>query len=382
LKFAYFNQLQMPKPWAGEDAEVQLYRHAMEQAVWAEAVGFDSYWQTEHHFYTEIGHSSAPEVFLAALAQRTSRIRLGLGVVVLPCNHPFRVAEQVATLDVLSDGRVELGTGRGASTYHIEAFGVSPEESKAVWRESLEVLCSLFVNDKFPGHKGTYYDLPARSLVPKPIQKPHPPIWVAATQPTTFAEAARLGIGVLGLTTISPEDLIPAIQAYRAAQQECVPVGGYANHQVSAYSICYLDEDDRRGRDIACAGARWYLGDNTAELQALRFGTIVGGQDNTYHEQIRDTVRDRLGIIRSRTNDQLIEDGIVIGGNPDTACRQIERYARIGIDQIMVMMQVGNTTHDQVMRSLELFGKHVISRFGDPTASPAPPAEPAPIAAS
>ena len=374
MKFAYFNQLQMPKPWDGEDAEVRLHQNAMEQAIWAEAVGFDSYWQTEHHFYTEIGHSSAPEVFLAALSQRTSRIRLGTGVVVLPCNHPFRVAEQVATLDVLSNGRVEFGTGRGASNYHIEAFGVTPDESKAIWRESLEAICSLFLNDRFPGHKGHYFELPARSLVPKPIQKPHPPIWVAATQPSTFEEAARMGIGVLGLTTIAPEDLIPAIRAYRDAQQDCKPIGGYANHQISAYSIAYIDDDDRRGREIACAGARWYLGENEAELQKVRFGTIVGGKDNVYHEQIKDTVRDRLGIVKSRTNDQLIEDGIVLGGSSDTVCRQLERYEKIGVDQIMLMTQVGYTTHDQVMRSLELVGKHVIPRFGDPS-GPAPAVE-------
>ena len=377
MKFGYFNQLQMPKPWPGEDAEVNLYRNAMEQAIHAEAVGFHSYWQTEHHFYTEIGHSSAPEVFLAALAQHTTTIRLGLGVVVLPCNHPFRVAEQIATLDQVSNGRVEFGTGRGASNYHIEAFGVSPEESREVWDESLRVICSLFLNDKFPGHQGKYYDLPARSLVPKPIQKPHPPIWVAATQPSTFETAARMGLGVLGLTTISPEDLIPAVQAYRAAEQDCRPVGGFANHQVSAYSICYVDTDDRRGRDIACAAARWYLGDNEAELQKVRFGTLVGGQDNVYHEQIRDTVRDRLGIIRSRTNDQLIEDGIVIGGNPDTVCRQLERYAKVGFDQIMLMIQAGYTTHDQIMRAQELLGTHVIPKFQERQAVAAPAGAPA-----
>ena len=159
MKFGYFNQLQMPKPWPNETAEVDLYRNALKQAIQAEAVGFNSYWMTEHHFYTEIGHSSAPEVFLSAVAQQTSTIRLGFGVVVLPCNHPFRVAEQVSTLDVLSNGRVEFGTGRGASIYHIEAFGVSPEESREVWLESLEAICALFLNDKFPGHDGKYFHM-------------------------------------------------------------------------------------------------------------------------------------------------------------------------------------------------------------------------------
>jgi alkanesulfonate monooxygenase SsuD/methylene tetrahydromethanopterin reductase-like flavin-dependent oxidoreductase (luciferase family) len=137
MKFALFNQLQMPKPWR-ENEEVLVYKEAIEEAVYAEAVGFDAYWQTEHHFYTEIGHSSAPEVVLAAISQRTSRLRLGLGVVVLPCNHPYRVAEYVSTLDVVSGGRVEFGTGRGASPYHVEAFGFSPSETKAVWEESLQ----------------------------------------------------------------------------------------------------------------------------------------------------------------------------------------------------------------------------------------------------
>ena len=132
MKFALFNQLQMPKPWR-ENAEVLMYKEAITEAIHAEAVGFDAYWQTEHHFYTEIGHSSAPEIVLAALSQRTLHLRLGLGVVVLPCNHPYRVVEYVSTLDIISDGRVEFGTGRGASAYHVEAFGCAPDESKAMW---------------------------------------------------------------------------------------------------------------------------------------------------------------------------------------------------------------------------------------------------------
>src|SRR6266511_2967701 len=157
MKFALFNQLQRPKPWR-ENEEVLVYKEAIEEAVYAEAVGFDAYWQTEHHFYTEIGHSSAPEVVLAAISQRTSRLRLGLGVVVLPCNHPYRVAEYVSTLDVVSGGRVEFGTGRGASPYHVEAFGFSPSETKAVWEESLQVICAMFLNDTFPGWHGKHYD--------------------------------------------------------------------------------------------------------------------------------------------------------------------------------------------------------------------------------
>jgi alkanesulfonate monooxygenase SsuD/methylene tetrahydromethanopterin reductase-like flavin-dependent oxidoreductase (luciferase family) len=271
MKFALFNQLQMPKPWR-ENAEVLMYREAIEEAVYAEAVGFDAYWQTEHHFYTEIGHSSAPEIVLAAISQRTVRLRLGLGVVVLPCNHPFRVAEYVSTLDVVSGGRVEFGTGRGASPYHVEAFGCAPSASKEVWEESLRVICSMFLHDPFPGWDGKYYhSLPPRDIIPKPVQKPHPPLWVAATSPSTFADAARLGMGVLGLVRLGLQQLKPAINAYREAIVQCDPVGGYVNHQIGAYAICGLDKDYSLGRDIAGAAARWYFGENQAALEAHRF---------------------------------------------------------------------------------------------------------------
>jgi alkanesulfonate monooxygenase SsuD/methylene tetrahydromethanopterin reductase-like flavin-dependent oxidoreductase (luciferase family) len=121
---------------------------------------------------------------------------------VLPCNHPYRVAEYVSTLDVVSDGRVDFGTGRGASSYHVEAFGHTPSETKAVWEEALRAICAMFLHDPFPGWQGKYYQLPQRDILPKPMQKPHPPLWVAATSPSTFAEAARLGLGVLGLVRL------------------------------------------------------------------------------------------------------------------------------------------------------------------------------------
>jgi alkanesulfonate monooxygenase SsuD/methylene tetrahydromethanopterin reductase-like flavin-dependent oxidoreductase (luciferase family) len=170
---------------------------------------------------------------------------------------------------------------------------------------------------------------------------------------------------VLGLTAIAPQDLETAVKAYRAAQKDCVPIGGVVNHRVAAFTLGFVDSDDRRGRDVACAGARWYLGDNNAELQAVRFNTVVQGATNRYHAEIIRKGQDRLGMIRSRTNDQLIEDGIVMGGNVDSVCRQIEKWAALGLDELLIMMQVGYTTHDQIMRALELFGEKVIPRFAE-----------------
>ena len=361
MKFGYFNQLQMPKPWR-ENGEVLLYKEAMKQAVHAESVGFDCYWQTEHHFYPEIGHSSSPELFLAALAQRTTTIRLGLAVVVLPCNHPYRVVEYVSTLDHLSDGRVEFGTGRGASPYHIEAFGVTSDESKEIWDESLDVICSMFLNDPFPGWQGKWYpDLLERHLVPKPVQKPHPPLWVAGSQPATYAEAARKGLGILGFNGTEPDEIEPSIRAYREVQAECTPVGGYANHQVATFIIGNINTDYTVGRDLACAAARWYAGDNDSELQRVRFGAHTG----EYYESQQATGQ-RPGVrpaILNRSNEDLIRDGLVIGGDVDSVCRGVERWAKLGVDQLLIMIQAGDTTHDEVMRALDLFGSKVLPEF-------------------
>jgi len=361
MKFGYFNQLQMPKPWP-ENGEVLLYKEAMEQAIHAESVGFEYYWQTEHHFYPEIGHSSSPELFLAALAQRTSIIRMGLAVVVLPVNHPFRVVEYVSTLDHLSDGRVEFGTGRGASPYHTEAFGVTSEQSKEVWAESLEVIAAMFLNDPFPGWQGDWYpDLPQRHLVPKPIQKPHPPLWVAGSQPSTYAEAAHKGLGILGLNGTEPAELGPSIKAYREAALGCSPVGGYANHQVATFAVGNIDADYTVGRDKACAAARWYAGDNDAELQRVRFGTHTGD----YYQGLQNTVS-RPGVreaVLKRSNDDLVQDGMVIGGDVDSVCRTLDRCQELGVDQILLMIQAGNTTHDDVIRAMDLFGSKVFPKF-------------------
>jgi len=202
----------------------QRIAEVVEEAVFADEMGFDFFGLAEVHF-SEVMTMSAPDVVLATIAARTERIRLRfVSTPLLAFNHPVRVAERAATLDILSNGRLDLGTGRGASWYHTEAFGVSIEQSRDVWDEALRVICGLFVSDTFPGHKGRYYEVPERKLVPKPVQKPHPPLWVAATNQATFTSAARAGLGVLGFTAVPPEELAPAVAAYRAAQADAARV--------------------------------------------------------------------------------------------------------------------------------------------------------------
>ena len=360
MKISYFSQLQMPRPWK-DNAEALLYQNAMEQAIYAESVGFETYWQTEHHFFPEIGHSSAPEIFLAALAMKTSKIRLGLGVVVLPVNHPYRVVEYVSTLDILSNGRVEFGTGRGSSGYHVEAFGLTPDESREVWQESLTIIRSMFLDDPFPGWNGTHFkNLAKRDIVPKPIQRPHPPIWVAASQNSTFEMAGKMGIGAMGFSPANPHELSTAVNSYRNASSESNQIVGSVNNRFAAFAICNVDKSYNVGRDRACDAARWYFGKNNAPVQKVRYGS----HDGKYHTEVPDVIPTRIeeGIL-ARSNDDLIREGIVLGGDPDSLCRGIEGRLETGIDELLLMVQAGNTTHDETMQALDLIGNKVIPKF-------------------
>lgn len=354
MKFGYMIQLQIPRPWS-ETSEREAHWNAIEQAVAAEKAGFDRIWITEQHFYVEIGHSACPDMVLAAISQRTERIRVGFGVIVLPCHHPFHVAERVSTLDILSNGRAEFGFGRGTAEYITEGFGVGADDARAYADESVEAILSMFEHDTFPGYKGQFFDLPSRQVVPRPIQKPHPPLWTAASNLESWARAAKRGLGVIGVTRLPPEEARPAVEAYWREIEASRPEdwdGQYANPSAGAFAIACCHDNDAVGRDIATSAARWYYGQNDAELNRLRFGSAAG-------------IKGVLATVKDRTDAELIDDAMVVGGDADTCSRVVERWADIGLDQMVFMMQAGNTTHEQVMRSIELIGEKVIPRFRD-----------------
>jgi alkanesulfonate monooxygenase SsuD/methylene tetrahydromethanopterin reductase-like flavin-dependent oxidoreductase (luciferase family) len=192
VKFGLMYELEYARPWhAGFERE--LFHQALDRIEHADRVGFNYVWQVEHHFLTEYSHSSAPEVFLGAVSQRTSRIRIGHGGVLLPtaCNHPVRVAERIATLDILSSGRVEFGTGRSGTPAELDGFGIDPAQSKEMWAEAVGAIPKMWRNGPFEYH-GKFFSVPARNVIPKPVQKPHPPMWVAASRPDTFVQADRV----------------------------------------------------------------------------------------------------------------------------------------------------------------------------------------------
>jgi alkanesulfonate monooxygenase SsuD/methylene tetrahydromethanopterin reductase-like flavin-dependent oxidoreductase (luciferase family) len=352
VKFGLMTQLQIPRP-AVPHAEQDAYENAIEQAVAGEDAGFDYYWLTEMHFFKQIGHSPCPDLLHAAISQRTCRIRLGFAVMLLTTHNPFMLAERIATADLLSKGRVDFGFGRGSTPYMIEAFGVTKEDSMAVANEALAAVMQMFESEHFAGFKGKHFDLPPRHVLPRPIQTPHPPLWIAASNLSTYEYAAKQGVGIIGVTRNSIAETRSAIRTYRETIRSADPkgfVGKTANEHVAAFALACCHEDDRTGKDIACAAARWYNGDNDCELNSVRFAT-AGGKDAV------------VAKFRARSNDQLLADGMALGGNPDSICRQVEQWAEAGLDQMIFVLQAGNTEHEQVLRAIELIGEKVIPRF-------------------
>jgi alkanesulfonate monooxygenase SsuD/methylene tetrahydromethanopterin reductase-like flavin-dependent oxidoreductase (luciferase family) len=374
MKFDLLYELQTPKPH-DERSEWRSYRQALEQIELADRLGFDTVWAVEHHFLVEFAHSSAPEVFLAAAAQRTRRIRIGHGVVLLPpkFNHPIRVAERAAALDILSDGRLEFGTGR-SSQYEQAGFEIDLEQSREMWQESLEIIPRMWTEDPFE-YQGRFVTIPPRSIVPKPLQKPHPPLWMAATSPQSWELAGRNGIGILGLTIfVSVPQLQERVRAYRQALATAKPVGKFINDQVGAFTIVHAAETRQQAIDNGATDAAInYL------LYAFRVlgGGAAPGDAGMQRERAADEIkstpyRDMIAkeypiITKMMKNECTFEDldqeDMVIVGDVDECARKVERYQQAGLDHFIALMQADRIPHDKVMRSIELFGERIIPRF-------------------
>ena len=365
MKIDLLYELQMPKPWDGPNAEAEMFWESMAQIELADQVGFDTVWCVEHHFQTEYAHSSAPEVFLAAVSQRTQSIRIGHGVVLLPYpfNHPIRVAERIATLDILSRGRVEFGTGR-SGLHEQGGFEIPSDESRAMWQEALSIIPKMWATDSF-SHDGRYFKIPERNVIPKPVQKPHPPIWLACTSPDSWNLAAQNRIGALGLTLmLSVEEMQAHVDRYREAQKGGTPAGAKPNDQARIFTIAHCAETDRKAMEQGGGeAALWYLDFILNKLLKLEIAQADSGGAKPYTQFI-----ERYSVLKGHASQGLRPEAfdredMIITGDPDTCIRKIERYAEAGVDGILCLMQAGRIQHPDIMRSIELFGKHVVPHF-------------------
>lgn len=360
MRFGLLFELQFARPWS-PGWEARLYHEGLEQIALADRLGFDAVWAVEHHFLTEYSHSSAPELFLAAASQRTNRVRIGHGVTLLPpaYNNPIRVAERIAALDILSNGRVDFGTGRSGTPAELEGFGIAPAESKAMWDEMLHIIPRMWQEDPF-SYEGRFFSMPPRSIWPKPVQKPHPPLWVAATSPTTFVEAGERGLGILCFIIGQPSDLTSRITSYREAITRAVPAGSVINEQVAGFTITLCLDDDEEARRIGGPAALWYTAMLSTILGRWR-GQVIPGYE--YYGAVGDAAARES----AREAGSLIGSGAFCIGDPESCIRIVERYQEAGVDQLICLMQAGRVPHEKIMRSIELFAERVIPRFRDDT---------------
>ncbi len=252
MKFGIFYELQLPRPWK-EDDEHKLYQNALQEIELADRLGYDHAWQVEHHFLEEYSHSPSPESFLAAASQRTKNIRLGHGIMQLTTNHPARVAEKVATLDLLSNGRCEFGMGESASITELEPFNVDFDNKREIFEEAVQAILPMFG----PGaseHHGKYFNMPLRTVVPKPMQKPHPPLWVACSQLDTLAKCGEWGMGALGFQFVSADAAHAWVHAYYNAfvkrQKKLADYRANPNIALVSFFMCAKTDEEAR----ACRG--------------------------------------------------------------------------------------------------------------------------------
>jgi alkanesulfonate monooxygenase SsuD/methylene tetrahydromethanopterin reductase-like flavin-dependent oxidoreductase (luciferase family) len=373
MRFGIFYEHQLPRPWE-PNSEHQLLQDALEQVELADKSGIDYVWEVEHHFLEEYSHSSAPEVFLAAASQRTSRIRLGHGIVQAPAlvNHPARIAERIATLDLISNGRVEFGTGEASSASELGGFGVPRDAKRAMWAESLDAVTRMLVEVPFAGYDGTYLRMPPRNVVPKPLQRPHPPLWVACSRRETIHLAGRSGIGALSFSFAEPEEAGRWVSEYYRLieSEECMPRGFAVNPNIAVVlpMMLHADEATAIGRGIDGAHFFGYSLGHFYGAQHLVGGTDLWASfssDRTERGFAREIVTPTAAPLAVR----LLEAGLgsLRGaiGTPGQVSDLIARYEQAGVDQVMFVMQAGKNAHEHICESIELFAKEVLPRFAE-----------------
>jgi alkanesulfonate monooxygenase SsuD/methylene tetrahydromethanopterin reductase-like flavin-dependent oxidoreductase (luciferase family) len=349
MKFGIFYEHQLPRPWREGD-EQRLFQEALDQVELADRLGIDYAWEVEHHFLEEYSHSAAPEVFLAACSQRTKRIRLGHGIVLMPpgYSHPARIASRIATLDLVSNGRVEFGTGESASRLELEGYGVDPKEKRAMWRESTEQVCNMLAMDPYPGYEGRYFSMPCRNLVPKPVQRPHPPLWLACSNRDTIHLAAQLGVGALTFAFVDPAEASHWVKDYYdTLKRECVPIGHTVNPNVAMVTGFSVHEDEQVAIDRGLEGFRFF---GFALAHHYIFGSHTPGRTDIWKsfEQMGSLLPDmgRRGI-----------------GTPDQLREHLLQFDEAGVDQVVFIQQAGRNRHDHICESLELFARRVMPEF-------------------
>ncbi|MHB8574422.1 MAG: LLM class flavin-dependent oxidoreductase [Dehalococcoidia bacterium] len=359
MHFGILYEIHTPRPWH-VDSDYDRYWECIDEIKLAESVGFDECWAVEHHFTEEFAHCSAPEVFLAAVAQHTTTMRIGHGVVLLPkpYNHAVRVAERAAALDILSRGRLDVGTGRSATTLELRAFEIDPDDTRPMWEEAIQIIPRLWTQERF-SYEGKYYNLPKRTVLPRPHQKPHPPLWMAGGQETSLDLAAHYGLGFLHFTLLDPDESFRFVKRYREQIKHAEPPAGFVNNQFGAFTIGYCGEDEDEVRTVGGPGALYYASERNRVQGAWEkaYGTVPASYRH-YQEQTR-----QLDLTSKDALPGLLNIGSMAVGTPEQCRRVLDIYEQAGVDQLILYMELPYLKHEQIAKSIRLFGERVIQPY-------------------
>ena len=355
MRFGVFYELQLPRPWSA-DAEHRLVQEALQQIELADRLGIDYAWAVEHHFLEEYSHCSASEVFLAAAAGRTKNIRLGHGIrqVIANYNHPARTAEAVAMLDLVSNGRADFGIGEGATRLELGGFKIPAREKRAMSLEAAEQIANMMVMEPYPGYEGKSFSMPARNVLPKPLQKPHPPMWMACTNRDTIKVAASLGLGALAFSFLDPEEAKHWAEIYYGIikSEQCVPLGHRVNANIAMVSAFSIHPDRaeaiRRGQE----GFEFF----GYAINALVAQDVRPGRSQLFADFQKKRASGNIELGRDLNS----APGI---GTPQELAQHIRNFEDVGIDQVIFLQQAGNNKNADICASLELFARDVLPEF-------------------
>ncbi|MBI4363030.1 MAG: LLM class flavin-dependent oxidoreductase [Euryarchaeota archaeon] len=352
MKFGLFYELEVYKD-SGKN-EAQVFHEALDECELADKLGFSHIWDVEHHFMVEYSHSPAPEVFLAAVTQRTKKIRIGTGVVLLPFHHPVNVAERVAVLDILSKGRLDFGTGRGFQVVEYDTYGFSMEQSRARWEESVDMIRKAWTSHEFT-YDGKFWKVPRKIVVqPKPIQKPYPPFWVAAVTPSTFEIAARKDVGCLAGPFKPMPLVVEDLKLYRhTLKQEKKPPG---SERFSMLIGLHVGKNNEQAQQVAKKGMLRYF------QLLLKFTAPILAKTPEAYKFYKSLPAELAGKFSA---DELESAGMLIGGDPKHVIEKLEALRQFGFDEIMYFVPVGVLPQHDVMESIQLIGDEIIPHFAD-----------------
>jgi alkanesulfonate monooxygenase SsuD/methylene tetrahydromethanopterin reductase-like flavin-dependent oxidoreductase (luciferase family) len=355
MEFGLFLQGYVPGPDAHDaDREHEAFMREVELVVAADKANWKFAWFSEHHALTEYSHLSSSEVMMGYLFRATERIHLGSGIFNLSprVNHPVRNAERVAMLDHLSEGRFEFGTGRGAGSHEILGFhpGMSDlSGTREIWEETIGEFAKMWLQDEYEGFEGKHWALPPRKVLPKPWKKPHPAMWYAAGNTTSYAMAASKGLGVLGFSVGSIDELGPVMKAYKDTIPSAEPVGAYVNDNIMVTAAAFVKEDGEQARKSALGSTMSYLQSNV-----FRYHDTFPHPPEVpaWPELLPDPTPEAL--------DYAVGGGLICG-DPDHALEQCRRWEASGADQLVFGM--GMVPQEDSLEMIRLMGEHVIPKI-------------------